>query len=91
MLSIDAHFLLLFLLFFHCSTNNDSHKEANHDEENEEETFPSEQDRNSEENQASYRVNASSFLLNYQSYMDKTPTVRWSKQDTELFYGVMFL
>ncbi|KAL6270053.1 hypothetical protein ACE6H2_026964 [Prunus campanulata] len=68
------------------SANNDSHKEAYHDEENEEETFPSEHDRNSEENQASYRVNASSFLLNYQSYMDKTPTVRWSKQDTELFY-----
>ncbi|PQM35716.1 transcription factor TFIIIB component B homolog isoform X1 [Prunus yedoensis var. nudiflora] len=68
------------------SANNDSHKEAYHDEENEEENFPSEHDRNSEENQASYRVNASSFLLNYQSYMDKTPTIRWSKQDTELFY-----
>ncbi|XP_058003162.1 uncharacterized protein LOC110649928 isoform X2 [Hevea brasiliensis] len=28
----------------------------------------------------------SNFLFNYHSFMDKTPTARWSKQDTELFY-----
>lgn len=29
--------------------------------------------------------------FNYQSRMEKTPRVRWSKQDTELFYEVCFL
>lgn len=27
-------------------------------------------------------------LFNYHSHMIKTPTTRWSKQDTELFYEV---
>ncbi|XP_075523785.1 uncharacterized protein LOC142556264 isoform X2 [Primulina tabacum] len=32
------------------------------------------------------RVEESSICLNYQTYMDRTPIARWSKQDTELFY-----
>ncbi|KZV14254.1 transcription factor TFIIIB component B'' [Dorcoceras hygrometricum] len=31
-------------------------------------------------------VEESSLYFNYQTYMDKTPIARWSKQDTELFY-----
>ncbi|XP_017185948.1 uncharacterized protein [Malus domestica] len=60
------------------STNSDSHKEGSHNEE----FYPSE--HGTDENQATYHVNSS--LLNYQTYMDKAPTARWSKQDTELFY-----
>ncbi|XP_073299711.1 uncharacterized protein [Primulina huaijiensis] len=32
------------------------------------------------------RVEESSICFNYQTYMDRTPIARWSKQDTELFY-----
>ncbi|XP_059625614.1 uncharacterized protein LOC132268770 isoform X2 [Cornus florida] len=32
------------------------------------------------------RVQESSTCYNYQSFMDKTPISRWSKQETELFY-----
>ncbi|CAN6555200.1 unnamed protein product [Malus baccata var. baccata] len=60
------------------STNSDSHKEGSHNEE----FYPSE--HGTDENQATYHVNSS--LLNYQTYMDKAPTARWSKQDTELLY-----
>ncbi|KAK6946284.1 Transcription factor TFIIIB component B'', Myb domain [Dillenia turbinata] len=30
--------------------------------------------------------NATNSTLNYQTYMDKAPSTRWSKQETELFY-----
>lgn len=33
-------------------------------------------------------VQESSTYTNYQTYMNKTPRSRWSKQDTELFYEV---
>ncbi|XP_073048803.1 uncharacterized protein [Primulina eburnea] len=32
------------------------------------------------------RVEESGTYFNYQTYMDRTPITRWSKQDTELFY-----
>ncbi|KAK6916600.1 Transcription factor TFIIIB component B'', Myb domain [Dillenia turbinata] len=31
-------------------------------------------------------TNATKSILNYQTYMDKAPSTRWSKQETELFY-----
>ena len=52
--------------------------EASH---NEEDTVASEQD-------GGYANDQSNFLFNHHSFMDKTPTARWSKQDTELFYEV---
>ncbi|KAG7960231.1 hypothetical protein I3843_10G113300 [Carya illinoinensis] len=51
---------------------------------NGEATFVSEQGRGSDD-QPSYEVPTDPFI-NYQSFMDKTPSTRWSKQDTELFY-----
>ncbi|KAJ0233550.1 Homeodomain-like superfamily protein [Hirschfeldia incana] len=38
-----------------------------------------------EENQETYVVKPDS-PVNYQTYMNKTPRIRWSKQDTERFY-----
>ncbi|KAL5788651.1 hypothetical protein ACOSP7_005600 [Xanthoceras sorbifolium] len=57
------------------STENYFHEEVYH---NEEQTFASEQGDGSVVYQATY---------NYHSFMkNKTPTIRWSKQDTEVFY-----
>ncbi|CAJ2676956.1 unnamed protein product [Trifolium pratense] len=36
--------------------------------------------------QASENITSTAPLLNYQSFMDKTPRAKWSKQETELFY-----
>ncbi|XP_041015922.1 transcription factor TFIIIB component B'' isoform X3 [Juglans microcarpa x Juglans regia] len=52
---------------------------------NGEAAFVSEQGRGSDDDQPSYEVPTNPFI-NYQSFMDKTPSTRWSKQDTELFY-----
>ncbi|XP_056159561.1 uncharacterized protein LOC115675356 isoform X3 [Syzygium oleosum] len=60
------------------STQGDaSHKEG--------ESFPSEQGKDST-NEASSSAEPAPLLFNYQSFMEKTPRTRWSKQDTELFY-----
>ncbi|XP_062176701.1 uncharacterized protein LOC133881710 isoform X4 [Alnus glutinosa] len=53
---------------------------------NREETFASEQGRGSDDDQPNYEVQPNETLINYQSFMDKAPSTRWSKQDTELFY-----
>ncbi|XP_017980242.1 PREDICTED: uncharacterized protein LOC18594786 [Theobroma cacao] len=48
---------------------------------NEENSLASEQDQGFTDDQVNSRAQSSSFCLNYQSYMDKEPTARWSKQD----------
>ncbi|XP_022886533.1 uncharacterized protein LOC111402454 isoform X1 [Olea europaea var. sylvestris] len=53
---------------------------------NEDEPFASERDGEYDREQESQRVEESNIYFNYQTYMDRTPRVRWSKQDTELFY-----
>ncbi|XP_059453368.1 uncharacterized protein LOC132183915 isoform X2 [Corylus avellana] len=56
---------------------------------NGEETFDSEQGRGSDDDdvdQLNNEAQPSETHINYQSFMDKTPSTRWSKQDTELFY-----
>ncbi|XP_057966193.1 uncharacterized protein LOC131156489 isoform X2 [Malania oleifera] len=53
---------------------------------NEEDSVASEQDRGSLDGEEGDRVQEDNSLLNYQSYMDKVPSARWSKQETELFY-----
>ncbi|KAK8532054.1 hypothetical protein V6N13_131401 [Hibiscus sabdariffa] len=61
------------------------------DEENacDEESYnASEQDQGFTDDQVSGSAKSTSYF-NYQTYMDKTPRVRWSKQDTELFYGAI--
>ncbi|KAF7836523.1 Transcription factor TFIIIB component B'' [Senna tora] len=50
------------------------------------EIFGSGDERGSDDDQASERVPLASTLFNYQSFMDKTPSGKWTKQDTELFY-----
>ncbi|KAL4615834.1 hypothetical protein ACB092_07G155500 [Castanea dentata] len=65
------------------SSSNSFHEE---DPYNGEEAFASEQGRGSDDDEPGYEVPISDRLINYQSYMDKTPRTRWSKQDTELFY-----
>ncbi|XP_030521991.1 uncharacterized protein LOC115735072 isoform X3 [Rhodamnia argentea] len=49
------------------------------------ERFPAEQGKGST-NEASTTAEPAPLLFNYQSFMEKTPRTRWSKQDTELFY-----
>lgn len=65
------------------SAAHSSHEEDYH---NEDETFASEQDNGSFGDPATDRVQPRVHYFNYQSFMKKTPTVRWSKQETELFY-----
>ncbi|KAH8495085.1 hypothetical protein H0E87_018317, partial [Populus deltoides] len=65
------------------STDNPFHGEYSH---NEEDGFASEQDVTHGDDQTYVRAQPSSSLFNYQSFMDRAPNSRWSKQDTELFY-----
>lgn len=53
---------------------------------NGEETYGWEEDRDNNDDQANESVQQISNNFNYQSYMNKTPTVKWTKQDTENFY-----
>lgn len=80
--SVDLIFWLQFSLF---SAEHSSREEDYH---NEDETFASEQDNGSFGDPATDRVQPRVHFFNYQSFMKKTPTVRWSKQETELFYEV---
>lgn len=81
-------FVLLQLLL--CSAYHEFQKDPSH---NEEEDFGFEQDRSSGEDQAGYRdrVTTSSSSFNYQSFMNKERPSKWVKQDTELFYEVIYL
>ncbi|XP_028764594.1 uncharacterized protein LOC114722677 isoform X2 [Neltuma alba] len=50
------------------------------------EDMGSEYGRGSDDDQATESVPLAPTLFNYQSFMDKKPRGKWSKQDTELFY-----
>nr|GME10099.1 transcription factor TFIIIB component B'' isoform X1 [Ipomoea batatas] len=67
-------------------SNFDNSSELN----NEEERFNFDEDENENgeafEEQTTNQVEDSTVYFNYQTYMEKTPRVRWSKEDTELFY-----
>ncbi|KAG8380620.1 hypothetical protein BUALT_Bualt06G0034600 [Buddleja alternifolia] len=52
---------------------------------NQDENLASEQDREYNDGETPM-VEDSTIYFNYQTYMDKTPIARWSKQDTEVFY-----
>ncbi|KAJ6431017.1 hypothetical protein OIU84_018510 [Salix udensis] len=52
----------------------------------EEDEFASEQDKTHDDDQTFVRAQPSSSLFNHQSFTDRPPNSRWSKQDTELFY-----
>ncbi|KAK4347657.1 hypothetical protein RND71_033996 [Anisodus tanguticus] len=56
---------------------------SNYDED---ETYASDEDGEANDHQKSPRAEDTSAYFNYQTYMDKTPSTRWSKQDTQLFY-----
>lgn len=78
----------LFIFWLKCflfSAENSFHEENYH---NEEDPFASEEGNDSMGDQSNHRVQSNSIYFNYQSFMKKTPTVRWSKQETELFYEV---
>lgn len=60
------------------------HEDAAHNAE----ILGSEDGRGSDDDQASESVPLASSLFNYQSFMDKRPSGKWTKQDTELFYEV---
>ncbi|KAL0322132.1 UNVERIFIED_CONTAM: hypothetical protein Scaly_2509600 [Sesamum calycinum] len=53
---------------------------------NQEETFTSEQNGEYNDGQGSPRIEESTIYFNYHTHMDRTPSIRWSKQETELFY-----
>lgn len=55
---------------------------------NEEEMLRSEDDRDQDDDETSERIPTAPSLYNYQSFMDKAPRVKWSKDDTDLFYKV---
>lgn len=73
------------IFFFLCRSYNSFNEESSYSRE---ETFASEQSRGSDDDQPNYEVQPNESLINYQSFMDKAPSTRWSKQDTELFYEV---
>ncbi|KAF3637615.1 putative transcription factor TFIIIB component B''-like isoform X2 [Capsicum annuum] len=50
------------------------------------ETYAVDEDGEANDHNKSPRGEDTSAYFNYQTYMDKTPRTRWSKQDTELFY-----
>ncbi|KAJ4959507.1 hypothetical protein NE237_026618 [Protea cynaroides] len=52
----------------------------------EDDSFASMQDLNSDDDQETQQLQRGSSKLNYHSFMNRTPSERWSKQDTELFY-----
>ncbi|KAJ1423312.1 SANT/Myb domain [Sesbania bispinosa] len=56
------------------------------DANDEEEIFGSEDGRDPGDGEASEEIPLAPSLFNYQSFMDKAPRGKWSKQDTELFY-----
>lgn len=58
---------------------------SNYDED---ETYASDEDGEADDHNKSTMGEDTSSYFNYQTYMDKTPSTRWSKQDTELFYEV---
>lgn len=51
-----------------------------------EESLASEQGRGTDDDETPDVVDMTSAYFNYQSFMDKTPRTKWSKQDTERFY-----
>ncbi|WVZ13164.1 hypothetical protein V8G54_017694, partial [Vigna mungo] len=53
---------------------------------NEHEFSGSEDGEDPYDNQDNERIASTSVLYNYQTFMEKTPRGKWSKQDTELFY-----
>ncbi|QCD91795.1 transcription factor TFIIIB component B'' [Vigna unguiculata] len=53
---------------------------------NEQEFSGSEDDRDPYDDQDNERITSTPALCNYQTFMEKTPKGKWSKQDTELFY-----
>lgn len=69
-------------------SNFDNSSELNNEEERF--TFDEDENENGEafEEQTTNQVEDSTVYFNYQTYMEKTPRVRWSKEDTELFYEV---
>lgn len=50
--------------------------------------FASEQGRESNDELEHGTVEESSTFFNYHTHMKRTPRVRWTKRDTELFYEV---
>ncbi|CAL0305318.1 unnamed protein product [Lupinus luteus] len=62
----------------------DSHYETGYN--NEEEMLGSEDNRDPDDDEARESIPTAASLFNYQSFMDKAPRGKWSKQDTELFY-----
>ncbi|XP_062076802.1 uncharacterized protein LOC133781749 [Humulus lupulus] len=67
-------------------TNQSANDSFREDVSHNEEMFHSEQGQHFDEDQPTYRAQSSSTYVNYHSFMDKTPSTRWSKHDTELFY-----
>ncbi|KAJ6716673.1 RNA polymerase III TRANSCRIPTION INITIATION FACTOR B [Salix koriyanagi] len=65
------------------SSDNPFHGGYSHYEEDE---FAPEQDKTHDDDQTYVRAQPSSSLFNHQSFVDRAPNSRWSKQDTELFY-----
>lgn len=59
------------------------------DANNEDENFGSDDgSRDLDDDQANEKITSTNPLINYQSFMDKAPRGKWSKQDTEVFYEV---
>ncbi|KAK7281826.1 hypothetical protein RIF29_10128 [Crotalaria pallida] len=62
----------------------DYHDEAG--DNNQEDMLGSEDDTELGEEKGSETIPSAASLFNYQSFMDKAPRGKWSKQDTQLFY-----
>lgn len=67
-----------------CRDGGSLHEAAAHNEE----ILGSKDGRGPDGDQANEGIKLASSFFNYQSFMDKTPRGKWTKQDTELFYEV---
>lgn len=75
---------MVLVILFLCSTQKRLNEENARDEES---SIASEQDQGIMDDQVGGSAQ-SDIYFNYQTLMTKEPRARWSKQDTELFYGV---
>lgn len=75
----------IYLEIIICRNGDSLHQDSAHSED----MLGSEYGRGSDYDQAKESIHSSApTLYNYQSFMDKKPRGKWSKQDTQLFYEV---
>lgn len=81
----SSHFLSLICNYYRCLCSTQKLVDGDDSYNRESIVMPEE---NESLDQATDNIEPIIALFNYQSFMNKAPTAKWSKQDTELFYEV---